>query len=439
MSALVEMPNWPEMPRIAFDPQQESDRLDALHSLHLLDTPAEERFDRITQLAAQVFCVPIAYVAFLDGERQWFKSRHGLCVAQTSQSTSFCQYTIQKDEPLIILDTQLHPVHRTHPMVVGDPFVRFYAGVPLCGKGGLKVGTFCLVDLVPREFDQEQITRLQTFASLVEREINLGQLIQTQHELLETREELLRTQQHLDREFADATKYVRMMLHPPLKDHEIIDWQFHPSTHLGGDGLGYRRINEDKLAFYILDVTGHGLGSALLAVTALELLRNPVAQVDFSRPSTVIDRLNRTFQMKDHAGKFFSVWYGVYSRSAGTITYANAGHPPPLLVTREDGKPKLTQTEYGGSVLGIMPDLKVKEMTLNFPPGSELHLFTDGLYELREIDGGHGSYDEFRDWLDSHCMEDRSVWDAMLRWLHLACAKDVIDDDVTLLRFATGD
>ncbi len=353
MNVTLELPNWPDAPPLVLDPLLESERLDSLRSLDLLDTPPEERFDRVTRLAASFFQVPMAYVALIDGDRQWFKSSQGVCMEQTSRSTSFCQYTIQRDGPLIIPDTHLHPIGRNHPMVVGDPFVRFYAGVPLSGPRGKKIGSFCLVDTKPREFDREQLDRLVALAAIIEREISLGRVIESQNELLETRQQLVETQEKLRHEFSDAAKYVRLMLPSPISGEETIDWQFLPSTHLGGDGLGYRRIDDDLIAFYVLDVTGHGLGSALLAVTALELLRNPAAQLDYSRPSVVIERLNRTFQMKDHGGKFFSVWYGVYSRSARTITYANAGHPPALFAAR--GRKKLEKVSAGGSVLGIFP------------------------------------------------------------------------------------
>jgi sigma-B regulation protein RsbU (phosphoserine phosphatase) len=434
MSAILELPEAPVL-----DPVLESERMDALRSLELLDTPAEDRFDRITRLAAEFFQTPIAYVALVDSDRQWFKSKHGLCQIETSRSVSFCQYTIHRNEPFIIPDTHLHPLGRNHPLVTGEPYVRFYAGVPLAGPRGQKIGTFCLIDTRPRTFTGEDTTRLAAFAAIIEREVNLGQIIQTQNELLDTRQKLVETQEELTREFADAAKYVRLMLPPPLHGKEIIDWEFHPSTHLGGDGLGYRRIDDDQLAFFVLDVTGHGLGSALLAVTALELLRSPAAQMDFSKPAQVIERLNRTFQMKDHAGKFFSVWYGVYSRSARRITYANAGHPPALLVNRDRGKPKLTKTEPGGPVLGIMPEIIAPETTIDFSRASELYLFTDGLYELTDPQGGRGSYDEFFAYLETQLCHGKLTWDTMLRWSNEARDKRVMDDDVTFLRFAVKD
>jgi sigma-B regulation protein RsbU (phosphoserine phosphatase) len=437
MSAILEYPAWPDAPPLTIDPIREAKRLEDLRSLKLLDTQPEFRFDRITRLAADFFQIPIAYVAFIDSDRQWFKSHVGLCHTETARDLSFCQYTIHRDEPFIIPDTHLHPVGRNHPLVVGEPYIRFYAGVPLAGPGSQKIGTFCLIDTVPREFSDEDVASLVSFATLVEREINLGDIIQTQNELLDTRQQLVETQEKLDREFSDAAKYVRRMLPPPLTGEEVVDWQFHPSTHLGGDGLGYRRINDDQLAFYVLDVTGHGLGSALLAVTALELLRNPLAQIDFSRPSEVIDRLNRTFQMKDHGGKFFSAWYGVYSRSAHTVTYANAGHPPALLLTRRKGAPHLSRTAHGAPVLGILPDIHAPETTLPFSPTSELYLFTDGLYELLDPNGGRGSYDEFLAYLEKQVHGVKPTWDAILSWLDRARHQRMIDDDVTLLRFAT--
>ena len=432
MSATLE---WAEPP--VLDPVMESDRLEALRSLDLLDTPSEDRFDRVTRLAAEFFQAPIAYVALISENRQWFKSRHGLCQAETSRSVSFCQYTIQRNEPLIISDTHLHPIGRNHPLVVGEPYVRFYAGIPLAGPRGQKIGTFCVLDRKPRKFSEEDIARLMAFATIIEREINLGQVIQTQNELLETRQQLIDTQKKLNREFSDAAKYVQLMLPPPLSGREIVDWHFHPSIQLGGDGLGHRRINDDQLAIYVLDVTGHGLGSALLAVTALELLRNRAVPMDFSKPAVVIDRLNRTFQMKEHGDKFFSAWYGVYSHSTQKITYANAGHPPPLLLTHKNGTPQLSKTESGGSVLGILPETNIPEITIDFPQNSELYLFTDGIYELRDTYGGHGSYNEFVAHLETQTRSGNAPWQTMLDWHKDARDRQVIDDDVTLLRFAT--
>ncbi len=411
-------------------------RLNELRTLNLLDTQPEYRFDRITRLAVDFFGVPVAYVALLDEDRQWLKSNIGIANLETPRCMTFCQYTIQHEVPLVIENALEHPMGRGHPWVTGDPHVRFYAGVPLSGPTGKKIGTVCLVDFVPREFSEKDVASLVTFGSLVEREINLGEIIQTQHELLQIRKRLLQTQHELEHEFTDAAKYVRRMLPPPLNDREIVDWVYAPSLRLGGDGLGYRRLNDDLLALFILDVTGHGLGSALLAVTTMELLRNPAVQVDFTRPATVIDRLNRTFPMKDHGGKFFSVWYGVYSRSRRELTYSNGGHPPALIYTHEDGKPRLCQTEARTSVLGVLPQIDLPETTIPFPPGTELLLFSDGLYELTDPTGGHGSYNEFVAQLQKEVATGTRPWEALRHWHQEAHERNAIDDDVSILRFA---
>ena len=422
--------HFPAQP--ALDPAVEHERLQDLHSLNLLDTPTEERFDRITRLAAEFFDVPLAYVAFIDHDRQWLKSRFGALPAEIPRELTFCRYTILRDRPLVIPDAREHPISREHPSVTGDPHLRFYAGVPLNGPRSRKIGTFCLVDFRPRRFGPALVDKLLSFAAIVEREMNLGEIIHTQSELLRTRAQLVETQKELHREFSDAAKYVRRMLPPPLVDSEKLEWHFEPSTHLGGDGLGYRRVDEDRLAIYMIDVTGHGLGSALLAVTALEFLRSrQVRDTDFGRPEEVLERLNRTFQMKDHAGKFFSCWYGVFSQKERTLTYANAGHPPALVLTQAG----LARTEPGGPVLGVMPEIKVPITVLPFPPEAELYLFTDGLYELRDNKGGHGSYDEFVDHLETDAKSRRSVWPTILAWMDGARKRQTIDDDVSLIRF----
>src|SRR5947209_1144548 len=141
-------------------PVDESERLAELRALEILDSPAESRFDRIVELAARVFRVPIAYVAMIDANRQWLKSRCGFDVSETARGVSFCAHTILQDEPLVVPDALLDPRFRDNPLVVGEPFVRFYAGHPLAGPGGHNVGTLCLVDHVPRTLSDCELEML---------------------------------------------------------------------------------------------------------------------------------------------------------------------------------------------------------------------------------------------------------------------------------------
>ncbi|MEO8206409.1 MAG: adenylate/guanylate cyclase domain-containing protein [Chthoniobacterales bacterium] len=189
-------------------PHDEEGRMRALKGLRILDTPPEERFDRIVQLAAKLFGMPIAYVALLDGDRQWFKSREGLCEEQTDRGISFCTYTILQDEPMIILDTHENERFKSNPMVTGDPFARFYAGVPIAVEDGHNVGTLCLMDHKPRDFSEHDTHVLKELAALVKQQFELIDLVELQGRLLESQKEL-----------AEEKRKSDALLHNILPDH----------------------------------------------------------------------------------------------------------------------------------------------------------------------------------------------------------------------------
>jgi adenylate cyclase len=173
-------------------PANETERLAALYSLHILDTPAEERFDRVTRLALQLFNVPIAYVSILDANRQWFKSACGIDRGQTDRAISFCGHAIMQNEPLIIPDALLDDRFYDNPLVTDDPKLRFYAGCPLQTASGHKVATLCIGDRCPREFAVEQINVLKALAAIAEDQINLIDSVNLQTQLVDAQHELQR-------------------------------------------------------------------------------------------------------------------------------------------------------------------------------------------------------------------------------------------------------
>ncbi len=162
-----------------FDRVQEADRLAALRALHLLDTPPEDRYDRITRLARRVFDVPIALVSLVDADRQWFKSRQGLDGEQTPRTESFCSVAIEKQEILVVPDARLDRRFAHLPMVTGAPHIRFYAGRPLQAPGGQRVGTLCLVDTRPRNLSDEDADLLDDLACIAEQELTSAYMAQT--------------------------------------------------------------------------------------------------------------------------------------------------------------------------------------------------------------------------------------------------------------------
>lgn len=139
-------------------------RLALLNRSALLDTPAEIEFDRIVQLAASVFRVPIALVSLVDDQRQWFKAKVGLDVCQTGREVSFCGHVVANGRMLVV-DNALHDDRfADNPLVLGDPGIRFYAGAPLLISDQLAIGTLCLIDRQPRQFTLQDQTLLQQLA-----------------------------------------------------------------------------------------------------------------------------------------------------------------------------------------------------------------------------------------------------------------------------------
>ena len=152
-------------------PVDEASRLATLHSLKVLDTPAEERFDRLTRLAKRLFGVPIAVVSLVDANRQWFKSCDGLDDTEAPRDTSFCGHAICGDDILLIPDATQDLRFHDNPLVTGEPHIRFYAGRPLSAANGAKLGTLCLIDRKPRGFDAEDRALLHDLAQMAEQEL----------------------------------------------------------------------------------------------------------------------------------------------------------------------------------------------------------------------------------------------------------------------------
>ena len=157
-------------------PDNENIRLKNLRSINVLDTPTEERFDRLTRLAKRMFRVPIALVSLVDENRQWFKSCVGLDVCETSRDISFCGHAILGNEIFIIPNATKDERFADNPLVLNEPNIRFYAGCPLKYLDGSHLGTLCIIDTKPRNFEKEDLAALKDLAELAERELIAVQL-----------------------------------------------------------------------------------------------------------------------------------------------------------------------------------------------------------------------------------------------------------------------
>lgn len=154
-------------------PKNEQERLRALRRYDVLDTPLEDAFDRVTRLAKTVFNTPIALVSLVDENRQWFKSRQGLEVDETSREIAFCAHAILANDVMVVNDATRDPRFAENPLVVNEPCIRFYAGAPLRTIDGYNLGTLCVIDLVSREFSHGQRSQLADLASIVVDQLEL--------------------------------------------------------------------------------------------------------------------------------------------------------------------------------------------------------------------------------------------------------------------------
>ncbi len=173
----------------------EVERLAALRSYEVLDTPVEASFDALTGLVAQLLDVPIALVSLVDAERQWFKSRHGLAVSETPRDVAFCDHVVRDEAPLVVTDARVDPRFAANPLVLGDPGVRFYAGVPLRDREGYVLGTLCAIDRAPRELTDRQ---REALACLAEQAVALLELRRVERHLRDERAALMAHKRFFD-------------------------------------------------------------------------------------------------------------------------------------------------------------------------------------------------------------------------------------------------
>ena len=160
-------------------PENEEERLKSLYMIDLLDTKDDERFERLTRIGKNLFDVPVALISLLDRDRQWLLACQGLNTRQTTRDVSFCGHAILQAGPFIVNDARLDERFHDNPLVIGEPFIRFYAGYPVRLPDGAIVGTLCLINSTPRDFSQKDIALLMDLAFIVEDEFQVISMAMT--------------------------------------------------------------------------------------------------------------------------------------------------------------------------------------------------------------------------------------------------------------------
>jgi serine phosphatase RsbU (regulator of sigma subunit) len=193
----------------------------------------------------------------------------------------------------------------------------------------------------------------------------------------------------MDQEWREASQYVASILPHPI-DHGPVhaNWFYQPSTRVAGDAFGYQMQDERHFSLFLLDVSGHGTGAAMHAITVAQVLRERVLpNVDFLDPAAVIGGLNARFQMHRNNDLFFTIWYGVYDIVERVLIFASAGHHAAYLLPADNvswpALPLLTRNP----IVGMLPDPEIATAEVEVPPGSTLHLFSDGVFEVTDREG----------------------------------------------------
>jgi sigma-B regulation protein RsbU (phosphoserine phosphatase) len=246
---------------------------------------------------------------------------------------------------------------------------------------------------------------------------------------------LVESQSQLKAELAEAAAYVQSLLPPPLEGEVRAQWRFQPSAELGGDIFGYHWLNPAHLAIYLLDVSGHGVGAALLSVSVLNVIRaESLAGADFSEPASVLQHLNRVFQMDRQNNLIFTIWYGVFNPATRQLTYASGGHPPAVLIDPSNGRGSgLRQLSTFGRLLGFDPATEFRSNSCNVPRGSRLYVFSDGAYEISSPDGRTRNLPDLIQQLSQPSPAGNGKLDDLVTWARSVRGQNALEDDLSLM------
>ena len=240
----------------------------------------------------------------------------------------------------------------------------------------------------------------------------------------------------LNEELSDAAGYVKDIIPEPITSGPIlVSWKFIPSASLGGDVIGYHWIDDDNFAFYLMDVSGHGVGASLLAVSVLNSVRmQSLSGVDFRIPSEVLGALNRSYPSEKHNTMFFTMWYGVYNINSRELLYSTAGHPPAFFfadMNTEDTEIRELRTP--NIVVGAIPDAVFKQESEIINKDTVLLIYSDGVFEFQKENGEMWSFKEFKDTSCKLINMDNDNLDKLLNYAKDLKKDELFDDDYTIL------
>ena len=334
----------------------EQSRIEAVRELGLLDTPPEERFDRVVRLAKRLFDVPTVAVNLIDDDRLFVKSAVGGADAGTSMplDLAFCRRTVETREALVMTDARLDRDWADHPLVTGEPGIVFYAAWPLAGPGGQVVGALCLIDQQPRALSHGDAALLDDLARWVETELAA------------------------DADAVQAMEIQRRLL--PQKPPDVFGYDIagrcQPAFNVGGDYFDWHLLDDTMLQITVADVMGKGLAAGMIAAGLRTAMRVT------SRNNTLLESVRRTAQGLqddfDMSGTFATMFTSRLRPQHGHLEYVDAGHGLALHLSPGSRIRQLTARDLP---LGAQAGSIWTSHETRLEPGDTLIVVSDGVLE----------------------------------------------------------
>jgi hypothetical protein len=378
----------------------EHERLAALHRLGVLDTPAEDRFDRVVRLARQLFGVPTALVSLVDRDVVVHKAMTGFGERVVRREDSFCHTAVQSDDLLVVEDASLDPRFADNPYVMAADGLRFYAGRPLIAPGGFRVGTLCIADHRPRRFDAESAALMRDLASWVEKELVIDS--------------------ELERAAAVQAGLLPRSA-PDVPGYEVAGACL-PSRAVGGDFYDWATTRDGGLVLSLVDVMGKGAGAGIMAASIRAVLRGSAHGADVAQSLLYAGAI--LHGDLSGAGVFATAFHAALDPATGDVRYADAGHGLTVVVRADGTEERLAAT---GLPLGVLDEEAREERVVHLAPGDALVTFSDGVLDL--LDGTLAGVAPVVDAVRGAASAD----DAVDRVLRLAAGAVVRPDDITVV------
>ncbi len=263
--------------------------------------------------------------------------------------------------------------------------------------------------------------------------------IHTHLELKFSREVILKKSKELDKAYAKleedllvASQHVRSLFPEGLRTKGLnADWHFVPSGQLSGDTFGYHNIDENHLAIYLIDVSGHGIGPALHSVSVLNTIKfQTLPDVDFKNPDQVLTALNNVYDISRNNFLFFTIWYGVINQKTNKLVYASGGHHPAILFNSGEKIELSTANPLIGGIRGH----KFKSDNIELSENFSLYIFSDGAFEVEISDNKLWGIDELKKWLEDYNAQNENNLKSLYDLLIKIGGKENLDDDFTILK-----